>query len=74
MAVDSGELRVSDKLQEAQRQRGTPTETAESETNAVSNPLNSYPTEKQGMIRSYIQSVDKGIRGFVQRVKNGDSW
>ena len=25
MAVDSGELRVSDKLQEAQRQRGTPT-------------------------------------------------
>ena len=32
MAVDSGEFRVSDQLQEAQRQRGTPTYTVKDTT------------------------------------------
>ncbi len=41
-------------------------------TNAVSRPLESYPAEKQTMIRSYINAVDEKIRSFVQSVKNGD--
>lgn len=45
---------------------------APAETNAVSNPLESYPAEKQNMIRSYIQAVDGKIKSFVERVKSGD--
>ena len=45
---------------------------ASDQTNAVSKPIDSYPAEKQGMIRSYLQAVDEGIRNFVQRVKSGD--
>lgn len=41
-------------------------------TNAVSNPIDSYPPEKQKSIRSYLQSVDNGLKSFVERVKNGD--
>ena len=41
-------------------------------TNAVSRPLNSYPVEKQKVIRSYLRAVDKQIKAFVERVKNGD--
>lgn len=42
------------------------------QTNAISNPLDSYPTEKQNSIRSYIRSVDESVKGFVQQVKSGD--
>lgn len=45
---------------------------ATNETNAISNPIDSYPPEKQKSIRSYLQSVDQGIKDFVQRVKSGD--
>lgn len=41
-------------------------------TNAVSQTLESYPAEKQKTIRSYLQSVDKKIKSFVERVKSGD--
>jgi hypothetical protein len=46
--------------------------TADGDTNAVSQPLNSYPAEKQNTIRSYIRSVDEKIKSFVRRVKSGD--
>lgn len=42
-------------------------------TKAVTNPIESYPPEKQNMIRSYLQSVDTKIKDFVQRVKGGDT-
>lgn len=42
------------------------------DTNAISNPVESYPAEKQRSIRSYIQSADENIRSFVRRVKSGD--
>ena len=41
-------------------------------TNAISNPVESYPPEKQKSIRSYLQAADENIRSFVQRVKSGD--
>lgn len=44
----------------------------EQTTKAVTNPIESYPPEKQNMIRSYIQAVDTKIKDFVQRVKSGD--
>ncbi len=40
-------------------------------TNAVTKPINSYPVEKQGMIKSFLNSVDNGLNDFVERVKNG---
>lgn len=46
--------------------------TVAANTNAVSKPIDSYPAEKQSMIRSYLQAMDEGIRSFVQRVKGGD--
>ena len=45
----------------------------EQTTKAVTNPIESYPPEKQNMIRSYIQAVDTKIKDFVQRVKGGDN-
>ena len=41
-------------------------------TNAVSKPLNSYPAEKQRVIRSYLRAVDERLKAFVESVKNGD--
>lgn len=45
----------------------------EQTTKAVTNPIESYPPEKQNMIRSYIQAVDTKIKDFVQKVKGGDN-
>lgn len=45
----------------------------EQTTKAVTNPVDSYPPEKQSMIRSYIQAVDTKIKDFVQKVKGGDT-
>lgn len=45
----------------------------EQTTKAVTNPIDSYPPEKQSMIRSYIQAVDTKIKDFVQKVKSGDT-
>lgn len=42
------------------------------DTNAISNPVESYPAEKQKSIRSYLQAVDSNIKSFVERVKSGD--
>lgn len=42
------------------------------DTNAVTNPIESYPADKQNMIRSFLRSVDNGIKNFVERVKGGD--
>ncbi len=44
----------------------------EAKTNAISRPLDSYPVEKQKVIRSYIHAVDKQIKSFVEKVKNGN--
>ena len=40
-------------------------------TNAVNNPIESYPKEKQNLIRSFLNAVDKNLKSFVERVKNG---
>jgi len=44
----------------------------QSTTNAVSQPLDTYDAEKQGMIKSFLNSVDEKIKGFVAKVKSGD--
>lgn len=41
-------------------------------TNAVSQPLETYNTEKQNLIKSFLNSVDGKIKNFVKRVKSGD--
>ncbi len=41
-------------------------------TNAVSHNLESYPQEKQNLIKSYLTSVNQKLKGLVQRVKSGD--
>ena len=42
-------------------------------TNAISNPINSYSQERQGIIKSFLNSVDEKLKNFVQSVKNGDT-
>ena len=41
-------------------------------TNAVSNPLKSYPSEKRNVIRSFINATDQKLKSFAQSVKAGD--
>ncbi len=41
-------------------------------TNVVTNPIESYPAEKQNTIKSFINSVDGRIKNFVESVKGGD--
>lgn len=43
-------------------------------TNAVTNPIESYPTEKQGLIKGFLNSVDRELKSFVERVKNSDKF
>lgn len=38
-------------------------------TNAVTNPIESYHSEKQSLIRSFLNSVDNEFKKLVQRVK-----
>ena len=45
----------------------------QSTTNAITNPISSYSEERQGVIKSFLNSVDEKLKSFVQSVKNGDT-
>jgi len=52
--------------------QGNIPETTESNTKAISKPIEAYPPQKQHTIRQYLRAVDNKIKSFVQRVKGGD--
>ncbi len=42
-------------------------------TNAVTNPLSSYPSAKRSMIIDFLESVDEGLKSLVERVRSGSN-
>lgn len=59
-------------LQYTQNKHSNPESELLITTNAISNPISSYPKEKQQVIKSFINSVDGKIKNFVENIKNGD--